>query len=292
MSQWIKEWSGRNSRRLVLAALVLLAGCQGEISVDLTTEPAADASVLQVIVGLKGVEFRKEDGGTETLEFRNTESIDLIEFQNGDLITLFTDEELPEGVYTGIRLLFDEDEDLHYVVDEDGEFPLNLVAGDYASMDFTVEEDETSRESLTLTLDIRQSLSFDSNAEEYSLQPVLRSVPVDEASIIAGSVDVDCPSGTSLLEGGAVYLFQGKDIVPDDRDGLGIEPYSTVTLDANLVTGAFTYAILDLPAGDYTLAATCRGNEEDPTVDDSLGFLAAISVTLKSEETLTVNLSD
>lgn len=276
----------------MLTAAALLAGCQGEISVDLTTEPAGKADVIQIIVGLKGAEFRKESGDTEAIEFRDTESVDLIELQNGDLITLFTDEELPEGVYIGVRLLFDEDEDLHYVVDDEGEFPLNLVAGDYAAMDFTVEEDETSRESLTLTLDLRQSLSFDDNAEEYTLKPVLRSVPADEAGVIAGSVDIDCPSGTSLLEGGAVYLFEGEGILPDDRDGIGTEPYATVALDANPVTGEFTYAILDLPAGDYTLAATCRGDEEDPTVNDTLEFAALTNAQLDAEESLTVNLAD
>lgn len=291
MATWM---SGRGVRHgWLLAALGGLAGCQGEISVDLTAEPSGDVGIVRVIVGLKGAEFRKEDGTTETLEFRDAESIDLVELQNGDLITLFTDEELPEGVYKGIRLLFDTDPDLHFVVDDNGDrFVLNPVQGNYAAMDFTVEEDETSREALTLTLDIRQSLSYDDGSEEFTLQPVLRSVPTDEASVIAGAAAVNCPSGTSLLEGGAVYLFQGEDVVPDDRDGIGTEPYSTVSLDANLLTGEFSYTLLDLPAGDYTLAVTCRGDEEDPTVNDSLEFAAMTSVQLVEEETLTVDLND
>jgi hypothetical protein len=277
----------------VLATCLLLAACQGEISVDLTAEPLADVNVTLVVVGLSGVEFRKDDGSTETLEFRDPESVDLVEFQDGDLLTLFTEEELPEGVYTGLRLLFDSDTDLHYVVDDTAEeLPLNLVEGEYAAMDFTVEEDETSRESLTLTLDLRQSLSFDDDNDEYYLLPVLRSVPAEEASTLAGTVDVNCPSGTSLLEGGAVYLFQGEDIIPDDRDGIGTEPYATASLEADLVSGEFTYAILDLPEGDYTLAATCRGNEEDPTVNDSLEFAGMTNAQLDAEEALNVDIND
>jgi hypothetical protein len=262
------------------ATALLLAGCQGQVTVDLATDAPADRNIQQVTASITGLEFRKDDGTLETVSFNNGELVDLLDYLDGDAFRLFTNEDLPDGSYSGVRLTFDTDAaDDTQVVDVNGNTtPLVLAAGNYADIDITVKNNSSSKDSVTLTLDLRQSLSFDSDDNEYTLQPFLRSVVTGDAGQITGTVNVTCPTGTSLATGGAVYLFVG-DVTPDDRDGIGVEPYATT----EVATGG-GYALRFLPAGDYTLAVTCRGNEEDPDSDDDLDFQNVDTVRLDENE--------
>jgi len=63
-----------------------------------------------VQVNLLGLDLRKSDGTSATLEFNSGELVDLMDLRNGDPLRLFTNEDLPVGSYTGVRLLFDTDE--------------------------------------------------------------------------------------------------------------------------------------------------------------------------------------
>ncbi|MEQ1580737.1 MAG: DUF4382 domain-containing protein [Steroidobacteraceae bacterium] len=283
-------------RRLSLTCLALiafgLAGCQGQVSVDLTTEKPADPAVRQVVAGLAGLQFAKSDGSTEDLEFTASESVNFNGFQNGSLLTLFTDEALPPATYTGVRLLFDTTASGRFVTDGLARrYQLLLAAGDYADFDFVVEKDKSSRREITLTLDLRQSLSLDSTTGVFTLTPVLRSVVTADAGIVAGTVAVTCDAGTSLAQGGAVYLFRGLNVVPDDRGGAGDPPYATGALTFSSVTGQYSYRLLDLPAGDYTLAATCDGTLENPATNDALVFRGAVNVKVVGNAVVTADLS-
>jgi hypothetical protein len=53
---------------------------------------------------------------------------------------------------------------------------------------------------------------------------------------------------------------------------------------------AFFYALRYLPAGDYTLAVSCSGNDEDPATDEDLQFRNAVNVDLDDSETVTRDL--
>jgi hypothetical protein len=277
-----------------LALIALgLAGCQGQVSVDLTGEKPADPAVRQVVADLAGLQFAKSDGSTESLEFDASESVNFNGFQNGSLLTLFTDEPLPTGTYTGVRLLFDTNTSGRFVTDSLARrYPLLLAAGNYADFDFVVEKDKSARREITLTLDLRQSLSLDSATGVFTLTPVLRSVVSADAGIVAGAVAVTCDVGTSLSQGGAVYLFRGLNVVPDDRGGAGDPPYATGALTLGSLTGQFSYRLLDLPPGDYTLAATCDGTLEDPATDDALVFRGTVNVTVASDTVVTADLID
>ncbi len=204
---------------------------------------------------------------------------------------LFTNEELPAGTYTGIRLLFDLDQGASSVTTGDGEFPLLLADGDFAAVDFTVEDGEESSETLTLALDLRQSLVFDDIDGDYTLTPQLRAVRTDNAAQIEGNVAVVCPQDTSLATGGAVYLFPGADVPPDDLDGAGVEPVATAGVVLDSATSLFRYTARFLSAGDYTLALTCRGNEDFPAADDELEFVNVQDVQVDEGEILQLNLT-
>lgn len=278
---------------VVVAALLGLGltGCEGTFTGDLATDAPADPDIAEVRVDLRGLRFQKSGGGTTTLEFNDPEPVDLLDFADGDPMRLFTDEPLPDGSYTGVRLLFEDAGDVDgTVVDaEGGEFPLVLGDGAYADVGFTVNNDENSSHTLTLVLDLRQTLSFDTNDDEYTLTPTVRSVQTGKAARITGLVTMDCPDGESLERGGAVYLFEGRDVVPDDLDGAGAEPYATTrVLDPG--TGDFEYALRHLEPGDYTLALTCEGNDDELGDDELLSFHKARNVSLDSDETLELDL--
>ncbi|MCE3284369.1 MAG: lipoprotein [Steroidobacteraceae bacterium] len=208
-----------NAAATLVAGLTLLAGCEGTFTNDLATHPPADPAIAEVRVSLLGLQFELSGGGTRTLDFRDGEPVDLIDFVDGDPMRMFTDEALDPGDYTGVRLLFDEDFEATVVDTEGVEFPLTLQDGEYADLNFAVADDERSSDAYTLTLDLRQSLVFDDANDEFTLTPALRAVKSSRTADLTGRVTVECPDDESLERDGAVYLFAGRDVVPDDLDG-------------------------------------------------------------------------
>jgi len=279
----------RTSLAIAVLAL-LLSGCDAAwITVDLGTDPPADPEISAVQVNLLGLEFRKGDGTTATLEFRDGETVDLLDLGDAELLRLFTNEELPPGTYTGVRLLFDPDQEQGRVTTSDGVIPLRVAAGAFAAVSFTVEDDTDSREEFTLMLDLRQSLSFDEAEDRYTLTPALRSVRTDDAARIEGGVAVVCSAGTVLSDRGAIYLYSGRDVQPDDLDGAEAEPFATTGV-TDSGTAVLRYALRFLPAGIYTVAFTCQGDEEIPGVDEDLDFRNVGNVEVDAGDVLQRNL--
>ena len=89
----------------------------------------------------------------------------------------------------------------------------------------------------------------------------------------------------------SVYAFAGADVTADDLDGATPEPYSTTGIVLNTDSGQFSYALRFLPAGDYTLALTCRGNEDELGADDELEFGDGVNVSIQADDVLQRNLS-
>lgn len=258
-----------------------------QITIDLSSASPANRGIVQMVARMSGLEFRKSDGSTEELTFSDTELVDFMSLDGTSPLRLFTDEELPEGDYTGVRLTFDTDnaDDAFVTLDTGEDFDLVLSSGSYAPIDFSVDDDNEDG-AFVLTLDARLSLSFDDGDDQFTLTPYLRSAPSDDAGQISGTVSVGCPAGSSLADG-AVYLFEGN-VEPDDRDNIGVEPYATAPI---LSSGTqFSYVFRFVAEGDYTLAVTCRGDEEDPATDDDLRFQNAADVQLDRDQNLTFDI--
>jgi hypothetical protein len=159
-------------------------------------------------------------------------------------------------------------------------------------LSFSIDEDESSEDAFTLTLDLRQSLIFNDDDDEYTLQPHLRSIEDGTSGEITGFVDITCPSGTSLADGGAVYLFTGQDVEPDDRDGVGVEPFATTDL-FQTTDARRAYGLRFLPEGDYTIAVTCEGNLESPDTDeDEMDFQMTDNVQVDEDRTVRVDFTN
>ena len=277
----------RCSLLVTALAALSLAGCQGTFTNDLATEAPADPAVTRVQVGLLGVEFQTVDGGTKTLEFTAPETVDLLELVRGTPLRMFTTEKLDTGEYTGVRLLFDN-QTAATVTDTTGEFPLVLEDGPFAAVDFTVADNKRTAEDVTLALDLRQSLAFDEAGQQYTLAPQVRAVSTTDAAQITGNVTARCPTGSTLAQGGAVYVYAGADVTPDDIDRIDAEPYATARVEASGAT--FTYTLRFLPPGRYTLALTCNGDADALATSDALEFQDVQNVTLATAETLQLDL--
>lgn len=270
---------------LACAAAMLLVGCEGTVTLDLHTTAPADPAIGQVLVDLEGVELVR-GGSTEALRFDTPVRVDLMQLENTPM-RLFTDEQLRDGRYTGVWLLFeaDDDEDDLVALFDGREFELTVTEGTASEVSFTVDEDDSTRESLALTLDLRQSLRFDEDARAFSLAPVVRAVRRESGGQIAGNVLASCPGGAALATGGGVYLFAGHDAVPDDRDNTAVEPYLTARV--LVISGTVpSYNLPLVPEGDYTIALTCDGDEEDPAANDDLRFQDEANIRVRAEQTL------
>lgn len=267
--------------------MLALAGCEGTFTNDLATDAPADPAVTQVQVALLGVEFETADGSTHELKFTDPETVDLLDLADTPL-RMFTTEQLPADEYTGVRLLFDDQVDTTVVNSTSGGFPLVLQAGSFATIDFTVADNRRSQDDVTVALDLRQSLSFDDANQQYTLKPALRAVSTSDAAQISGTVTATCPTGSSLSQGGAVYLYAGADVTPDDLDAIDSEPYATTRVATS--GGSFTYALRFLAPGRYTLALTCGGDTDQLGASDDLEFQDVQNVRVDSGETLTIDL--
>jgi hypothetical protein len=273
-----------------LTLLALLAGCEGDVTVDMSTEQPANPNITQVVANVRGLEFTGSSG-TKTLEFRDPQSLNFMDYDDdNNAFRLFTSEQLPEGSYTGVRLLFEEDQndDEAFVTvsgTDGGTFPLNITEGDYASVNFKFEDNDSKSESFTLMLDLRQSLTFDDDNDEFTFKPKLRAVRNEDIGSIRGDVTATCPAGDSLSEG-AVYLFQGENVTPDDLDGSGVEPFATTPVFTVNNNTSFVYSLRVLPAGKYTMALTCLGNDDDAATDEDLEFRNIVNVELDENEVL------
>jgi hypothetical protein len=203
---------------------------------------------------------------------------------------LLTDEQLGDGNYSGVRLLFgpDEDEENKVVLRDGREFDLTLGGTTtFSAVDFTVDKNDSSKDDIQLTLDLRQSLQFDDDDNRGTvLTPVIRAIRTEDAGGVAGNVAVSCPANSVL----AIYLFTGKDVTPDDIDGAGVEPYLTTGVGLNGSSTLSGYAFPFLTEGGYTLASTCRADEDTPTGNEELNFENVASIDVEAESTLTRNI--
>ncbi len=170
------------------------------------------------------------------------------------------------------------------------QFPLNLADGDSAPLSFSIDDNKNSSDAFTLLLDLRQSLSFDDDNEEYTLTPMMRAVETSEMSRIDGNVSVTCPdrrlAGTrrGLSVPGPATSHPTTSTAPASSRSPP-RPCSPATTG-----GSFFYSLRYLPAGDYTLAVTCSGNDEDPSTDEDLQFRNVVNVSLDDSETITRDL--
>lgn len=277
----------RSWRRVPVAALALVAGCEAKLTVDLTDAPVDSAS--EVALALTGVSLLTEANAVVSLPLDATQVVDLLKYQGDDTYRLASKVPVENARYVGIALDFAADGS--YARRDDGAVvPIGTPAArTFSPIDLSVGEND--EESLVVDLNLRFSLIDDSSTTgTYRLQPVLRAVRLEDSASVGGIVGASivesdsCRNGRATTVGVAVYAYSGANITPVDYVGQSnLLDAANVTLDTS--TGLYAYSLHFLPAGTYTLALTCEADADTPTAQDGLSFRAAGNIVIDAGET-------
>ncbi len=129
------------------------------------------------------------------------------------------------------------------------------------------------------TANLMSSASFSLNCSGPG-GSVSRTVSVDVTAStgdgIFGAVDSSLinRTGTNL-----VYLYQGS-VTPDDFDGDSGDPIATAVVQQDPGACTFSYDSGSLVAGDYTVAFTSAGENDNPQTSDNIEFFGVQNVSL------------
>ncbi|AGA35188.1 putative lipoprotein [Thioalkalivibrio nitratireducens DSM 14787] len=279
-------------------------GGTGHLSASITDAAVDDLKAVNLRV--IALELRLQGAGEDDWvvvdvrdEFGAALEFNLLDYQHGATFPLFEDERVPAGVYEHARLVLeapartpgecigqDPLAGSHVVVDQTGALvplfvPSGANTGVKLASPFRVPVDGFA--AVVIDFDLRQALhqpaAFRNSC--YFLRPAFRVEAVQNTGRIAGTVALPLLDGSSGLcsdhdpmTGNAVYVYQGWNRVPGDINADETVPTaapfatSAVTFDA---TGEGSYTVAFLPPGDYTVAFTCRADEErlpDPDAAD------------------------
>ncbi len=79
---------------------------------------------------------------------------------------------------------------------------------------------------------------------------------------------------------GAVYIYAGSNVTPDDIDTTLPDPITTAMVKLDSTSGDYEYKAAFLEAGSYTVAFTCDAVQDDPGSDDVLVFVGTETVSV------------
>ncbi|NQD35942.1 DUF4382 domain-containing protein [Permianibacter sp. IMCC34836] len=285
-----------------IALATMLASCGGDgggsdgfgmLSLGLTDGPVDDAE--NVVIRFTGVEVKPADGPALNFDFTTPKDLDLLSLQGGNAAPLITAQQVPAGNYEWLRLKVSAVQDnvfdsyiqingtMHELdVPSGSQTGLKLISG------FTVAQGGDAN--YTIDFDLRKSVTAPpGQAPAYILKPVLRLVNNLEVGTLAGTVDPSIIAAECSGDGtGAVYLWRGADVTPDDVDGDAGDPLST-GLVSLVAPGSYQYQIGFLAAGSYTIAYTCDAATDIADSDEALTFVGTQNITITAGMTSTGN---
>lgn len=282
-----------NRRQLPLLA-VLLAACGGDdkgtgmLSVQVTDAPVDAAEA--VVVRFTGLSFKPADGAPQVVMFDAPKDIDLLALAGGDAAPLVSNLVVPAGRYEWLRLhvqaAFDTVHDSYITIDG-SQYELQVPSGSQSGLKlnggFVVPQGGAA--SYTLDFDLRRSVVEPVGQPGYFLKPVIRMVNTAQVGMLTGAVDsaliaAQC-SGSAT---GAVYVFSGAGVTPDDVDGSDPEPLASgmVSLQGD---GSYRYTVAFLSPGSYTAAWTCDAAGDLPESGEDLVFAGTTDVTIVTDQT-------
>jgi hypothetical protein len=266
----------------------------GFLTLSITDTPIDNAT--EVRVQFDGVELMPASDSPEEdsvlIMFDDPLSINLLDSRGLNSHVLLLEEILPAGNYNWLKLKISATNDGvmdSYITLVDGTvYELDVPSRDEVGLQISngVEVIANTSSVKTIIFDLRKSVVL-SDSGDFKLHPTLNLVNNNETGSIEGAVklnvltSIKC-SDTDPSTGNAVYLFEGKNIKPDDIDGIDAEPYTTALVTLDAVTGDYKYTFDYIPLGDYTAAFTCNADFEDPKADDGLSFTKTKNVKINN----------
>lgn len=262
-------------------------GTTGTMSLGITDAPALDLST--VTIAFTKVRLKPEDGDWIEFPLNGFETQNLLDLQGGVTRPLVTDEKVPAGNYTELRLIVDTDRSfVKRQSTGDNEYTLAVPSGEQSGLKlkghFVVAADTTTN--FTLDFDARKSIVDPPGKAlaDYMLKPSLRLVNNLNVGSIQGIVDyarISSTRGANDSTGaladceyeGSVYVFSGADATLADlnvnnEDG---NPLAVIPVKLDTETGLYTYTAAFLPEGDYTIAYSCQLDDNNQT-DNNVEF--------------------
>lgn len=296
-----------------LGALLALGGCgggsassdsdlpgTGSLSLAITDAPVDN--VQEVWVEFTGVSVKPASGPAIDFTFDQPVSVDLLTLTGENTTTLLNNAEVPAGDYEWILLRvnaeFDSVYDSYVVEDMGGMVELRVPSGSEQGLrlvsGFAVVAGGSA--SFVIDWDLLQALTAPVGQPGYYLRPALRITDMAQYGTIAGAVadllvmDESCANDLAEDRGNLVYVYQGSNVVPADISGGDMDPFATAKVAQDqTAAGAYTYAASFLPPGDYTVAFTCQGMNEDPMAEDGLLFVGTRNATVVHDQETTVD---
>jgi hypothetical protein len=318
---------------LGLALSLASCGHQGNGTISAVITDAAVDDVSAVILRVIALQLRPQgapEDGFITIDVTDPNTgepveLNLLDYQQGETFTLFEDEEVPAGVYEHARLvlqapaqtpgecaLLDPLAGSHVVENGGGEVPIFVPSGAQTGVKlaspFRVPENGSTE--IVVDFNLCQALHRPSAQTCYFLRPAFRVEAVQNTGRIAGTVEptlLDNSNGlcsdSDPATGNAVYIYEGAGQTPGDLDAVAdgdADPFATARVELNTENGAYGYRAAFLPPGDYTVAFTCKADQErlpDPdaaTLDlqqanDLLDFQEPQDATVEAGATEVVN---
>ena len=274
------------------------SGETGTVSFGVTDAPATDFS--NVTVAFTELRLKPADGEWISFPLNGFESQNLLELQGGVSAPLITNEEVPAGTYTELRLIVDTANSFVQLESEgSNEYTLAVPSGEQSGLklkgDFVVAADTST--DFTVDFDVHKSIVNPEGGSlaDYLLKPSMRLVNNLEVGSITGQVDysmIQQERGADASEAdcapnyeGSAYIFAGADVVPSDlnvNNDTG-NPLLVIPVAPDNETGLYTYTAGFLPEGEYTVSYSCQ--VDDNEADDTIEFDGTQNVTVTAGET-------
>ena len=274
------------------------AGQTGTLSVGLTDAPAMELS--SVNIAFNTIRLKPADGEWLEYSLAETGTVDLLTLQGGLTEPLISNEEVPAGEYSEIRLIIDTESSWVTKKSEgDARFTLAVPSGEQSGLklkgDFVVAADDST--SFTIDFDVRKSI-VDPQGEalgDFMLKPVLRLVNNLEVGTLEGEVDYALINSTRLADdeladcstdyNGAVYVFEGEGAEPVDLnvDRDGNNPLMVVPVTTQEDGTLYEWTAAFLTEGQYTVSYSCQ--LDDNETDDDIQFEGTQNLDVIAGET-------
>lgn len=272
------------------------AGSTGTVSFGITDAPATDLS--NVTIAFTEIRLKPENGDWVEFSLDGFEQVNLLDLQGGLTEPLITDQEVPAGNYTELRLIIDTQNS--FVKKEstaDAQYTLAVPSGEQSGLklkgDFLVAADTTT--SFTIDFDVRKSIVDPQGVAlaDFMLKPSLRLLNNLDVGSITGQVDVAQITSIRSADGsaadceydGSVYVYTGSDVTPSDLNVNNEEgnPLMVVPVKPDPESVFFNYTAAFLPAGEYTIAYSCQDDNNEQ--DDPIEFDGEQNLTVVANET-------
>jgi hypothetical protein len=288
---------------IATSAVLVLSGCggggdssgaavgpaAGTLSIGLTDAPVDSAA--KVVIRFTAIEVKREGQEPTTIDIPDR-SVDVLALRDGNTTSLLDSHSLAAGRYEWVRLLINVQANAQegsYVELSDGSqvpliIPSGLETGLKLVRGFTVAAGGNT--SFTIDFDLRSSLvAPPGRAPNMLLRPTLRLIDNLQVGTLAGTVAMQTATAANCTP--FVYVYRGKDVIPDDIDANEPNPLVSVKVALDSASGQYRYRVPFLEAGDYTASFTCDGAKDAPDADDVLAFAGKSNVAIVANQTTT-----